>query len=383
MQYQSGPMGSAIYFMIGNSQVCKNCKHNLSNPGRSWCEQCYQNQQKNHTSQNSTIEEFQVLVSQIESNMKNGKYINQYDNIPSTLRSKVWVTYASEIYRRSKCFCCRSNEIEESNFECGHVISRRDGGPVCLDNLRPICSQCNRSMNTKNMCIFINQCGFWNSKSVQPQELPQPQWIPSPPQEIQFPQMQELQFPQMQELQFPQMQRVVPPQLPPQLPPVCDSSFPKYSLQRMTIKILQKILEILKLNKSGTKDLILARIVNNKDKFWDLTSEGLNEISSLIFHNKVAVTSDNKNEVISHIISGLKFNPNRILYTNEYTIILDAMNISTDDKHCKLSERLSQNISKLQDLSYKTLKNLGTKLELGNIENKDQIITQITKMIKC
>jgi len=112
-----------------------------------------------------SIEEFQAMVAKIENDIKDGKYNNQIiGNIPSALRHKVWTTYASEIYR--KCFCCRSNEIEESNFECGHIISRHNGGPITLENLRPICSQCNRSMSTKNMCIFIKQCGFWGQEHV-------------------------------------------------------------------------------------------------------------------------------------------------------------------------------------------------------------------------
>ncbi len=50
--------------------------------------------------------------------------------------------------------------ISVKNFDCGHIISEKNGGIVSLDNLKPICRLCNSSMSTNNMDDFIKKYGF-------------------------------------------------------------------------------------------------------------------------------------------------------------------------------------------------------------------------------
>jgi 5-methylcytosine-specific restriction endonuclease McrA len=50
-----------------------------------------------------------------------------------------------------KCYCCGLTEITPFNFEAGHVLAESQGGIITLENLRPICSPCNRSMGIRNM----------------------------------------------------------------------------------------------------------------------------------------------------------------------------------------------------------------------------------------
>mgnify|MGYP003653419957 FL=1 len=77
-------------------------------------------------------------------------------SIPKTLKNKVWDTYIGKKKGVGKCFCCRC-DIDSKNFDCGHVISVRDGGPTNLENLRPICAPCNKSMGTENMKLFKDE----------------------------------------------------------------------------------------------------------------------------------------------------------------------------------------------------------------------------------
>jgi hypothetical protein len=81
--------------------------------------------------------------------------------IPKALRNKVWTEYNGETYK-GQCFCC-SREIDNQNFECGHVDSVDKGGLNTLDNLRPICKSCNTSMKTENMFEFMDKYGFRKS----------------------------------------------------------------------------------------------------------------------------------------------------------------------------------------------------------------------------
>lgn len=75
--------------------------------------------------------------------------------IRQTLRRLVWNTYIGELVGKSPCYCCRSKSITPFDFHCGHVVAEANGGPVHLDNLRPICAACNVSMGTMSMPDFM------------------------------------------------------------------------------------------------------------------------------------------------------------------------------------------------------------------------------------
>ena len=91
--------------------------------------------------------------------------------IPKTLKINVWNHYIGNEVGSAKCMCCQECEIIQGHFEAGHVISERDGGGTTIENLRPICSLCNKSMGSKHMLEFMRECGYrkphnWNSKII-------------------------------------------------------------------------------------------------------------------------------------------------------------------------------------------------------------------------
>jgi 5-methylcytosine-specific restriction endonuclease McrA len=72
------------------------------------------------------------------------KYRKQ--KIPIALRQACWVRQFGETYQH-KCFvdwCHR--KITCFDFEVGHNLPESKGGTLDLDNLRPICRQCNIGM---------------------------------------------------------------------------------------------------------------------------------------------------------------------------------------------------------------------------------------------
>ncbi len=75
---------------------------------------------------------------------KPAKYRKQ--KIPIALRQACWVKQFGETYRH-KCFVdwCHRN-ITCFDFEVGHNLPESKGGTLDLDNLRPICRQCNIGM---------------------------------------------------------------------------------------------------------------------------------------------------------------------------------------------------------------------------------------------
>jgi len=68
--------------------------------------------------------------------------------IPKALREQVWRVYCGETFNK-KCnvnWC--ENIITPFTFETGHNIPESKGGTLDIDNLRPICSNCNKSMGS-------------------------------------------------------------------------------------------------------------------------------------------------------------------------------------------------------------------------------------------
>jgi len=89
--------------------------------------------------------------------------------IPKTLKINVWNHYIGKEVGSTKCMCCQECEIIQGHFEAGHVISEKDGGTTTIENLRPICSLCNKSMGAQNMQEFMREYGYrkprnWNGK---------------------------------------------------------------------------------------------------------------------------------------------------------------------------------------------------------------------------
>jgi hypothetical protein len=80
--------------------------------------------------------------------------------IPATVRNNVWNQHIGVEIGTYLCCCCKSEPITKANFECGHIISTKNGGSCDLSNLKPICKHCNTSMGTQNMHVFMKQYGF-------------------------------------------------------------------------------------------------------------------------------------------------------------------------------------------------------------------------------
>jgi hypothetical protein len=79
------------------------------------------------------------------------------EKIPSAVRKIVWNTYIGKDKNVGKCLCCDAEDISSTNFECGHIKSEKNGGEVNVENLRPICGHCNKSIGGNNMDEFMTR----------------------------------------------------------------------------------------------------------------------------------------------------------------------------------------------------------------------------------
>ena len=114
-------------------------------------QQCSSNKQKNNCNGAYSKEELvQLMLTYLpDPNKKKRKHVSK------CLRREVWNRYIGEENGTHACFCCETSIMSQFLFEVGHVVSVRDNGDLSIDNLRPICGLCNRSMGTMNMLEFI------------------------------------------------------------------------------------------------------------------------------------------------------------------------------------------------------------------------------------
>lgn len=75
--------------------------------------------------------------------------------ISATVKRLVWNTNIGEDIGKAKCMCCKTTDITQLSFHCGHILAEANGGETIVSNLKPICQNCNSSMGTKNMNYFM------------------------------------------------------------------------------------------------------------------------------------------------------------------------------------------------------------------------------------
>jgi 5-methylcytosine-specific restriction endonuclease McrA len=75
------------------------------------------------------------------------KILKRKKNIPKALREQVWIlTFGKTFENKCKIKWC-NNTINVFDFQCGHNIPESKGGKTIVENLIPLCSRCNQSMN--------------------------------------------------------------------------------------------------------------------------------------------------------------------------------------------------------------------------------------------
>lgn len=88
------------------------------------------------------------------------KNMNRKKQILQAIRFDVWKTRFGNNMESRKCPCCNLNELSLTNFDCGHIISAKNGGNICPENLIPICGSCNNSIGSCNMNDFAKSSGL-------------------------------------------------------------------------------------------------------------------------------------------------------------------------------------------------------------------------------
>ena len=114
-----------------------------------------------------SVTEFLKPLFQLKPEIFNFKNNNKVKSrmISRPLRRAVWNKYVGEHVGSRLCFCCELSVVSQLTFEVGHVVSVLEGGTMTAENLRPICSSCNRSMGSMNMIRFVKIQGLKGVKN--------------------------------------------------------------------------------------------------------------------------------------------------------------------------------------------------------------------------
>jgi 5-methylcytosine-specific restriction endonuclease McrA len=90
------------------------------------------------------VDEYINFISKITTNKRIRK------TIPKSVKSKLWIQHFGEEVANGNCYVCET-KIRIDNFEAGHVIPDSQDGQPTIDNLKPVCSLCNKSMGDENL----------------------------------------------------------------------------------------------------------------------------------------------------------------------------------------------------------------------------------------
>ena len=77
--------------------------------------------------------------------------------IPKQLKKEIWNRFIGEDKGNYNCLVCNNIKISQMGFVVGHIVAESLGGSNTIDNLRPICKECNASMATMNMEEYVKE----------------------------------------------------------------------------------------------------------------------------------------------------------------------------------------------------------------------------------
>lgn len=93
------------------------------------------------------------IVDAYENNLQ----YNQLQHYNSSYRPKMTKALRTSVWNspmvEGKCYVCEKL-IQNTHFECAHIIPVSIGGKTILSNLKPTCHDCNKEMGTMNLETF-------------------------------------------------------------------------------------------------------------------------------------------------------------------------------------------------------------------------------------
>ena len=80
-------------------------------------------------------------------------YMNKREAFSDLFKKSIWRNKNGGLHH---VFCpvCSQNIISEESFSAGHILPLAKGGLMCIENILPICSDCNSRMSDRHLFWF-------------------------------------------------------------------------------------------------------------------------------------------------------------------------------------------------------------------------------------
>jgi 5-methylcytosine-specific restriction endonuclease McrA len=72
---------------------------------------------------------------------------------PDWFKSRIWRKFNGSL-EKTLCPVCSDSLIEPNSFSAGHILPESKGGMMCLENIMPICGDCNSQMGSRHLYWF-------------------------------------------------------------------------------------------------------------------------------------------------------------------------------------------------------------------------------------
>ena len=108
-----------------------------------------------------------IVVECTGEKLKKERKICNKKKIPKNLKNEIWNFYNGKKQTDAKCYCCDIKVLHITSWDCGHVVAEINGGELTIKNLRPICSNCNKTMGTENLYDFMKKNYLSRYKTIE------------------------------------------------------------------------------------------------------------------------------------------------------------------------------------------------------------------------
>lgn len=75
------------------------------------------------------------------------------ETFPEWFKSRLWRKFNGSL-EKAMCPVCSESFIEPNSFSAGHILPESKGGMMCLENIMPICGDCNSQMGARHLYWF-------------------------------------------------------------------------------------------------------------------------------------------------------------------------------------------------------------------------------------
>ena len=79
--------------------------------------------------------------------------VHKKEGFPEWFKSAIWRKANGQLDKVA-CPVCSLNLISVDSFSAGHILPESKGGMMCIENIIPICPECNSQMATRHLYWF-------------------------------------------------------------------------------------------------------------------------------------------------------------------------------------------------------------------------------------